>query len=105
MKPKRAFEIEKKIAEYLGFKRVAGSGSQWYDKEDLKNEKFLAQVKATETKKGSFEVDDICSLERNSIKSNKKPIFIIHFDREEVINSTWVSMPLEDFKNLIGGRK
>lgn len=98
---KRAFKIEKMIAEYLSFKRVAGSGSQWHSKEDIKSEKYLGQIKATDTKKGNFNVEDLSKLERNAIKENKKPIYIVHFEREELINSTWVTMPIEKFKEMI----
>jgi len=99
---KRAFEIEKMIAKYLNFKRVPGSGSQWHSKEDISSSKYLCQVKATDTKSGSFKVDDLEKLERNAIKENKTPLFIVHFDREELINSSWIAMPLRYFK---GGDK
>jgi len=97
---KRATEIEKMIAKVLNMLAVIGSGNTPHDKEDIKNDKYLGQIKATDTMKGNFNLLDLNKLERNSIKANKIPLMIIHFEREELINSTWVSMPIQCFKEM-----
>lgn len=101
---KRSFKIEKMIAKFLLFKRIKGSGNRFEDKEDIRNSMYLGQIKATDTKTGSFKLNDLIKLEMNAIDQNKIPLHIVHFEREEIINSTWVSMPIKYFKDImIGG--
>ncbi|MFA5733025.1 MAG: hypothetical protein WC934_13635 [Acidithiobacillus sp.] len=100
MDSKRALQIEKIIAKFLNWKRVAFSGGKWFDKEDIRSEKYLAQVKATEQYAIKVDSRDIRKLEDNALKYRKKPIFIIHFDTSTPLNSTWCMMPIKYFKKI-----
>lgn len=101
MDTKRALCIEKMIAKFLKWKRVAFSGAKWDDKEDLRSNEYLGQVKATDCYTIKIDSRDIRKLEENSIKYRKKPAFIIHYDNKTPINSTWVAIPIKNFRKMI----
>lgn|SRR4030066_392566 len=100
MDTKRAFEIEKIIAKFLGWKRIAFSGAKWFAKEDIESEIYLGQVKATEGYTIKIDSRDIRKLEDNACKYKKKPVFIIHFDNDTPVNSTWCLVPIKYFKKI-----
>lgn len=109
MDSKRASQIEKEIAKALGFRRVSGSGSKWHNKEDISDELdidnensgiYLVQVKASETTAVKVELKAINILVSNAKKYHKKPLFCVHFDREDTKYPTWIAMPLQHFIKL-----
>lgn len=101
MNSERAFAIEKMIAKFLKWKRIPFSGGKWFAKEDLESDRYLGQVKATEKQAIKINIEDVSKLEKNSAKYHKIPTFIIHFDRNDVINSTWAMVPIKHFKEII----
>jgi len=98
---KRAFAIEKMIAKFLGWKRIPFSGGKWFAKEDLESDFYLGQVKATSQTAIKINIKDVATLEKNAVKYHKKEAFIIHFDRNDIINSTWVMVPIKHFKEIM----
>ena len=100
MDTKRALYIEKMIAKFLKWKRVAFSGAKWHDKEDLRSDKYLGQVKATDGYTIKIDSRDIRKLEDNALKYKKTPTFIIHYDNDTPLNSTWVAIPIKYFREI-----
>lgn len=100
-----ANKIEKIIAKKLNKRRVPMSGAG-IEKEDITDDNFLGQIKATSKKSISIKRDDVNALIKHSLISHKIPLWVFHFEcPEEVLRyRTWVALPVEfinEFKNLI----
>ena len=101
MDSKRAFDIEKMIAKFLKWTRIPFSGGKWFMKEDVESTFYLGQIKATENYAIKIDSRDVKTLESNAIKYHKKPCFIIHFDTNVPLNSTWCMIPINHFKEIM----
>ena len=95
---------EKKVMEQLGFKQVPGSGNGWIHKEDGENDYALCQLKTTEQQSYKLNLVDVKKLINNANMSNKLPVFVIEFLK----NETLVCLRQEDlieFLQLYMGEK
>jgi hypothetical protein len=68
---------EKAIAKDIGGRRVAGSGSQQWNKGDVKHKTWLVEAKQTVT--GRFTISNGLwrKIEREAIRSGREPVIII----------------------------
>ena len=63
----------------LGFNPTPNSGSGWIVKEDGQNDLAICQLKSTDAKSIKINLQDLHTLEYNSIVAHKVPIFAIQF--------------------------
>lgn len=92
------FKNEKKIMKKLGFEPVAGSGSNWLNKEDGENDFFLAQLKSTNASSYSIKRDDLDKLEYHAAVAHKVPIFVVQFIDDGKI---YLTIPAENIDECI----
>jgi hypothetical protein len=66
---------------FKGVETTAGSGNQFYVKEDLIGDKIIAQVKSTKSSVYPFKPIDFKKLEVHAYKADKIPVFIVNFSK------------------------
>lgn len=70
---------EQEVMRLLGFNPTPNSGSGWIVKEDGQNDLAICQLKSTDAKSIKINLQDLHTLEYNSIVAHKVPIFAIQF--------------------------
>lgn len=65
----------------LGFDPTPNSGSGWIVKEDGQNDLAICQLKSTDANSIKIDLQDLHTLEYNSIVAHKVPVFAIQFLR------------------------
>lgn len=70
---------EQEVMGLLGFNPTPNSGSGWIVKEDGQNDLAICQLKSTDAKSIKINLQDLHTLEYNSIVAHKVPIFAIQF--------------------------
>lgn len=72
---------EKEVMKSLGFDPTPNSGSGWIVKEDGQNDLAICQLKSTDANSIKIDLQDLHTLEYNSIVAHKVPVFAIQFLR------------------------
>lgn len=90
----RGDRFEEFLSGYLHLERQAGSGSGCIEREDLRNARFLFQLKGTEKKSFSVKLCDLEKLVANAKELD--PVFVFGFERggKFVPSRTFVAVPL-----------
>ena len=70
---------EKEVMKSLGFDPTPNSGSGWIVKEDGQNDLAICQLKSTDADSIKINLQDLHTLEYNSIVAHKVPVFAIQF--------------------------
>lgn len=96
---------EKETLKKLGLKPIAFSGAGWIDKEDGESEKALVQLKSTEASSYRVDMLDIKKLEYHASVSNKVPIFIIQFLKQDKIYALVNLEDLDDLNDILNGKQ
>ena len=76
---------EKKTLESLGFIPSPMSGAGWIVKEDGENDIAMVQLKSTDSSSYRLDMLDIKKLEYHAMVSNKVPIFLVQFLKQDKI--------------------
>lgn len=88
---------EKETLSKLGLRPIPFSGAGWVEKEDGENENVLVQLKSTDASSYRVEMLDIKKLEYHASVSNKIPVFIIQFLKNDKM---YVLVNIEDLEEL-----
>ena len=76
---------EKKTLESLGFVPSPMSGAGWIVKEDGENDVAMVQLKSTDSSSYRFDILDMKKLEYHAYVSNKVPIFLVQFLKQDKV--------------------
>lgn len=79
------FNNEKDTLSKLGLTPTPGSGSGWIIKEDGENDLVMVQLKSTDSSSYRIDMMDIKKLEYHAQTSNKVPIFLVQFLKQDKI--------------------
>lgn len=87
MKRKGKFysQNEKKTLKLLGLKPSPMSGAGWIVKEDGENDLAMVQLKSTDSSSYRLNMLDMKELEYHAMVSNKLPIFLVQFLKQDKI--------------------
>lgn len=72
---------EQRVAKAVGGKRVAGSGSTPWAKEDIRTDKWLIQHKHTDGASISLTKIALENLARNAIDAEREPLMMLEYGR------------------------
>ena len=92
----RGDRFEKFLSDFLHLDRQIGSGSGCIEKEDLRNARFLFQLKGTKGKSFSVKLCDLEKLMASAKERDLDPVFVFGFERRDkfVPSRTFVAVPL-----------
>lgn len=76
---------EKKTLESLGFVPSPMSGAGWIVKEDGENDVAMVQLKSTDSSSYRLDILDMKKLEYHAYVSNKIPIFLVQFFKQDKV--------------------
>lgn len=76
---------EKKTLESLGFVPSPMSGAGWIVKEDGENDVAMVQLKSTDLSSYRLDILDMKKLEYHAYVSNKVPIFLVQFLKQDKV--------------------
>lgn len=76
---------EKKTLESLGFVPSPMSGAGWIVKEDGENDVAMVQLKSTDSSSYRLDILDMKKLECHAYVSNKVPIFLVQFLKQDKV--------------------
>lgn len=76
---------EKKTLESLGFVPSSMSGAGWIVKEDGENDVAMVQLKSTDSSSYRLDILDMKKLEYHAYVSNKVPIFLVQFLKQDKV--------------------
>lgn len=76
---------EKKTLESLGFVPSPVSGAGWIVKEDGENDVAMVQLKSTDSSSYRLDILDMKKLEYHAYVSNKVPIFLVQFLKQDKV--------------------
>ena len=76
---------EKKTLESLGFVPSPMSGAGWIVKEDGENDGAMVQLKSTDSSSYRLDILDMKKLEYHAYVSNKVPIFLVQFLKQDKV--------------------
>jgi hypothetical protein len=76
---------ETKINNILGGRKTIGSGNKWFDKGDIKWEKYLIEAKATAKKSISLKLSWIDKIEQEAFKEGKEPAIVLSISGKKYI--------------------
>lgn len=91
---------EKQTLKLLGLNPVPMSGAGWIAKEDGENDKFICQLKSTDSDSYRIHKLDLEKLIYHSEVSHKIPIFIIQFLQDNSLFALVEVKDLDKFLNL-----
>lgn len=74
---------EKEVMKGLGLTPAPASGAGWIVKEDGENELSMVQLKSTDSTRYTLDMLDMKKLEYHAQVSNKIPIFLVQFLKED----------------------
>ena len=74
---------EKEVMKGLGLTPAPASGAGWIVKEDGENELSMVQLKSTDSTRYTLDMFDMKKLEYHAQVSNKIPIFLVQFLKED----------------------
>lgn len=87
----------------LGFDPTPNSGSGWIIKEDGQNDLVICQLKSTDANSIKINLQDLHTLEYNSIVAHKIPVFAIQFLKTNEIFLVIKPENLSDASEVIKG--
>ncbi|MGW1180110.1 hypothetical protein [Streptomyces drozdowiczii] len=87
---------EKKLAKEIGGTTIAGSGSGWAVKNDVRNNAWSIECKTTTAARYSLTHRDLINAEKNALLDLRDMAFAI-----EMQGRTWVVLSKETFLRLI----
>ena len=96
---------EKETLSKLGFKPAPASGAGWVVKEDGENELAMVQLKSTDNTRYTLDMLDMKKLEYHAEVSNKIPIFVVQFLKEDRLYAIVPIDNLIDLKDCIESGK
>lgn len=88
---------ESEVMHDLGLKPAKGSGNGWIEKEDGENEYVIAQLKSTDKQSYKLNLLDLEKLEYHAAISNKIPMFIIQFLKND---SRYALVAIDDIPKI-----
>lgn len=86
---------EKRLAKVIGGTRVAGSGSFWSRKGDVRSDKYLIEHKYTSKASYGLKAEDLQKLEKEAIMVGREPLFCISLGGKNYVIQTeddWLAM-------------
>ena len=89
----------------LGLQPTINSGSGWIQKEDGENELAMVQLKSTDNTRYTLDMLDMKKLEYHAEVSNKIPIFVVQFLKEDRLYAIVPIDNLIDLKDCIESGK
>lgn len=95
---------EKETLSKLGLRPIPFSGAGWVEKEDGENENVLVQLKSTDASSYRVEMLDIKKLEYHASVSNKIPVFIIQFLKNDKMYALVNIEDLEELNEALNGK-
>ena len=96
---------EKETLSKLGFKPAPASGAGWVVKEDGENELAMVQLKSTDNTRYTLDMLDMKKLEYHAEVSNKIPIFVVQFLKEDRLYAIVPIDNLIDLKDCVESGK
>lgn len=105
---RRSRRQENAGAARLGGRRVAGSGSGWVTKNDVKTDDVSFEFKYTDKKSYSLKIDDLLKAEKNALLDSGREFgFVVGFGRlrgqSMVIDREFVVISREHYEGLRRG--
>ncbi len=94
---------EQEVMKSLGFDPTPNSGSGWIVKEDGQNDLAICQLKSTDANSIKINLQDLHTLEYNSIVTHKIPVFAIQFLKTNEIFLVIKPENLSDASEVIKG--
>lgn len=91
---------EKKTLKFLGLIPAPMSGAGWVIKEDGENETLMVQLKSTDSSSYRIDMLDIKKLEYHASVSNKVPVFLVQFLKQDKI---YAIVDINDIGELYNG--
>lgn len=91
---------EKKTLKSLGLIPAPMSGAGWVIKEDGENETLMVQLKSTDSSSYRIDMLDIKKLEYHASVSNKIPVFLVQFLKQDKI---YAIVDINDIGELYNG--
>lgn len=91
---------EKKTLKSLGLIPAPMSGAGWVIKEDGENETLMVQLKSTDSSSYRISMLDIKKLEYHASVSNKVPVFLVQFLKQDKI---YAIVDINDIGELYNG--
>lgn len=91
---------EKKTLKSLGLIPAPMSGAGWVIKEDGENETLMVQLKSTDSSSYRIDMLDIKKLEYHASVSNKVPVFLVQFLKQDKI---YAIVDINDIGELYNG--
>lgn len=99
--PKRSTRFYRKneaeVMKSLGFKPTKNSGSGWIEKEDGLSKHCICQLKSTDKRSISVNLNDIQILNKNATICHKTPVFAIQY---LLTGETYLLIKPSDIMNL-----
>lgn len=80
---RRSRKRELQAAKDIGGYATIASGGLWFDKGDIKNDKFLIEDKFTDADKYSIKLSILNKIEKEADKAQKIPIFRFGFENRK----------------------
>jgi len=77
----RAQRRERSAAKEIGGRSVIGSGALWFDKGDIKTEKFLIEDKFTDADSYTINLSTLKTVEKQAAKVHKVPFLRFGFEK------------------------
>lgn len=102
---KQSQKQEKRIAKDVGGARVAGSGSKWYAKGDVRSDGFLVEAKTTGNKSFPVTQKVLEKISLEAVKTGRIPVLAVEFTggekREQFALLSWSDFLylMENLKN------
>jgi hypothetical protein len=89
---------EKTVARSLGGRTIAGSGSGWAVKNDVRTADWSIECKTTSKKSYTLTNDALIAAEKHALLDFRKMAFAI-----EMCGRMWVVLPYETFTEMVIG--
>lgn len=104
---RRSRRQEEAGARRIGGRRVAGSGSGWVTKNDVKNDTTSVEYKYTDKKSFSLKLDELLKAEKNALMDSGRGFaFIVGFGEKSGANMRidheYVVIPRADWEATHG---
>ena len=100
---------EKRVAKHMGARQHPASGAMRGAKSDasLKEENFQLEMKSTTTMTMPLHVGWLAKISMEALQHGRRPAVVMSFTDGEGkarmrLNSEWVAIPMEVFKELLG---
>lgn len=97
---KKANRTEKRIGKKFDLQKQPSSGAISGFKGDLKNKKFLFDVKSTEAKSIRVDWDMLYKIRREAFGSGKEPVIVLAFTKLEQCEQEYAVIPMSLFKEI-----